>query len=388
MKQSLAFFETWRLATIEYKADDVSITRKHRERFFLSTQTYRNMKFGICGFFEYAHYILNHTSGRIRYVNSGHLNTSALESRFSIAKRAQLNDTARYHHAAANSNSISTYKHKLEGDKRAAKKMKKGNTSYPGELIAPERPESAKTNFVVGQVLKRRKAKVDGLLSGLLLSHSGWQQPPQTEMVLPTPIRRPPLTRVCKELLPKLQKQRVEGGSFVEQLRRHEAIRDLMVLTLESTHWESMELFLSETGSQQIEEECKYLVEVAFEVVDNAVAAAKLSPKVSLWWQVMKRMRDESVHRNSPNPTITNHVRSYLFQLLCDMVFVWSRKALGGEEDDLAARKSKFLDIPGEVIDFDTVASDVNTFAGFALFSVTKKYGEIEELESGSDAED
>ena len=218
-------------------------------------------------------------------------------------------------------------------------------------MIAPERPESAKTNFVVGQVLKRRKAKVDGLLSGLLLSHSGWQQPPQTEMVLPTPIRRPPLTRVCKELLPKLQKQRVEGGSFVEQLRRHEAIRDLMVLTLESTHWESMELFLSETGSQQIEEECKYLVEVAFEVVDNAVAAAKLSPKASLWWQVMKRMRDESVHRNSPNPTITNHVRSYLFQLLCDMVFVWSRKALGGEEDDLAARKSKFLDIPGEVID-------------------------------------
>jgi len=234
VKESLMYFETWRLATIAYKAEDVSITRKHRERFFLSTQTYRNMKFGLCGFFQYAQDVLHHPSGRIWYVNSGHSNTSALESRFSIAKRAQLNDTARYHHAAANANSIATYKHKREGDRRAAKRMKKGNSSYPGELIAPELPESAKTNFVVGQVLKRRKEKVDAFLSSSLLSSESWKERASTETVLPSCIGRRPLTRVCKDILPKLQKQRVEGGSFVAMLRKEETIRDLMVLTIES----------------------------------------------------------------------------------------------------------------------------------------------------------
>ena len=150
------------------------------------------------------------------------INITQVWARFSIAKRAQLNHTARYYHAAANSNSISTYKHKLEG-----------NTSYPGELMAPERPESAKTDFLVGLVLKRQKEKVDRLLSSSLLSREGWKETPATETVLPTSIRQKPYYRhqsvrnrttvinpspsadksVQGLRLPRLQKERVEGGA-------------------------------------------------------------------------------------------------------------------------------------------------------------------------------
>ena len=323
----------------------------------------------------------------IQYVNSGHSNTSALESRFSIAKRAQLNDTAKYQHAAANANSIATYKHKREGDKRRSKKMKKGNTSYPGELIASERPESAQSDFMVGQVLKRRKDKVDRLLSCALLTD--WETPPLTKHILPASVRVRPLTRVCKDLLPKLQKQRIEEGSFCQMLRKDPTIRDLMVLTVESTsHWESMEMLLSETGSHTMEKECTYLVGVAFELLDKAVAAPKLSHESSFWWQVMRRMRDESVHSNSPTPGISKHIRSYLFQLFSGKLFSWARKQLGGQEVELLAKCKLQQDVPGEIIDFATIGTDVNTFVGFSLFSLKKKYGDFEELGNGSDDED
>ena len=387
VKECLMYFERWRLSTLEYKVDDVRITRKIRERFFLSTQTYRNMKFGLCGFFQYAREILNHPSGRIKYVNSGHSNTSALESRFSIAKRAQLNDTAKYQHAAANANSIATYKHKREAEKRRAKKTKKGNKSYPGELITPELPECAATDFTVGQVLKRRKEKVDCLLMKVLLTSHGWEKPP-TETILQCSLRHRPLTRVCKEILPILQKQRIKEGNFCEMLRKDETIRDLMVLTIESpVHWGSMEMLLSESGSLQMEKECIYLVEVAFELLDKAVAAVKLSPKSSFWWQVMQHMRDESVHQNSPNRIISNHIRSYLFLQLSGRLMSWSRGALGGREEQKLA-KYKLQDIPGDVIDYTTIATDVNTFVGFSLFSLKKKYGDFEKLTIGKDQED
>jgi hypothetical protein len=61
--------------------------------------------------------------------------------------------------------------------------------------MAPERPESAKTDFLVGLVLKRQKEKVDRLLSSSLLSREGWKETPATETVLPTSIRQKPYYR-------------------------------------------------------------------------------------------------------------------------------------------------------------------------------------------------
>jgi len=149
-----------------------------------------------------------------------------------------------------------------------------------------------------------------------------------------------------------------------------------------------MEMLLSETGSHRMEIECIYLVGVAFELLDKAVAARKLSHESSFWWQVMRRMRDESVHRNSPTPEISKHIRSYLFQLFSGKLFSWSRKALGGREVELLAKCKLQQDVPGEIIDFATIGTDVNTFVGFSLFSLKKKYGDFEELANGSDHED
>jgi hypothetical protein len=105
LKDCLQFFEQWWLDTVEYRKDDGTISRQHRELFFLSTQTYRNMKFSICGFVEYARDVLSHHP-TILFVTSGHSNTSTLESRFSLAKHGWLNDMSKYHLGAANIISI------------------------------------------------------------------------------------------------------------------------------------------------------------------------------------------------------------------------------------------------------------------------------------------
>ena len=315
LQDCLQYFEQWRLGTAEYRSNDESITRKLRERFFLSTQTYRNMKFAVCGFFQYSRVLLNHPSAqKVGFVPSGHSNTSALESRFSMVKRSGLNDTSKYQYMAANLNTIATLKHKRQDEKSTAKRMKKGNTSYPAELIAPERHEAASIDFTVGQLIERRKRKVSGCFTeweAILTSSS--RKTPAMETVLVAPIRGPS-TRLCKFLLSKLLTQRITEGTYVEMLRQDETIRDLMVLTAESPeHWDTMKLLFSEEGSIKMEKECRYMVQLAFELLEEATSAAKLSHKASFWWQVMNRMRDESLHQNSPNPTMTKHIRSYLF---------------------------------------------------------------------------
>ena len=40
-------------------------------------------------------------------------------------------------------------------------------------------------------------------------------------------------------------------------------------------------------------------------------------------------------------------------------------------------------DIPGPKMDFDSVGTDVNTFVGFGLFSLKRKYGIYEDLAPG-----
>ena len=102
----------------------------------------------------------------------------------------------------------------------------------------------------------------------------------------------------------------------------------------------------------------------------------------------MNRMRDGSVHVDSPNQTMSKHVRSYLFQLLSGRLFSWAKQALEKEDEAAVANRIEKAIVPGEKIDFATVGTDVNTFVGFSLFSLKKKYGVIEELAKGYKEED
>ena len=388
LQECLRYFEQWRLGTEEYaERGNKSIARKLRERFFLSTQTYRNLKFAVCGFMEYSRLILTNPSAKgVDFVPAGHSNTSALESRFSMVKRNGLNDTSKYEYMAANLNSIATLKHKRRDEKTTARKMKKGNTSYPAELIAPERHEAASIDFTVGKLVQQRKNTVDCCFrkweASLLHSTS---KPPAIETVVALPSRAP-RTKLCQILLSRLQTQQIPEGNYAEMLRKEETIRDLMILTVESPdHWDTMQMFFSETGSIAIRKECMYMVQLAFELLDEATSAAKLSHKASFWWQVMNRMRDGSLHENSPNPTMSMHIRSYLFQFLSGRLFSWSIESF---QEQRATTNNPQHILPGANIDRMTVGTDVNTFVGFTLFSLKKRYGNIEVLAPGYEEED
>ena len=172
-------------------------------------------------------------------------------------------------------------------------------------------------------------------------------------------------------------------------LRRDATIQDLLILTIDSPqHWETMQMLFSRRDELGFETECQYLVQLAFELLDKAVAAPKLSHTASFWWQVMNRMRDGSVYRDSPNQTMSKHVHSYLFQLLSGRLFSWARESLEKEEEAAVANRVETSVVPGYKIDFATVGTDVNTFVGFSLFSLRKKYGIIEELAKGFEEED
>jgi hypothetical protein len=86
-KDALKYFEDWRIAALLYMNDDPSVTTRDRSRrFCLSPKTYKNMRFSVCGFVTYAKKRLSYNDSGLWYVPSMHSNTSALESRFSLAK--------------------------------------------------------------------------------------------------------------------------------------------------------------------------------------------------------------------------------------------------------------------------------------------------------------
>jgi hypothetical protein len=194
--------------------------------------------------------------------------------------------------------------------------MKKGNASYPGELIADECPEVARqvlTSLPVGKLIQKRKKKVEHCFSDWEKECKSNPFPAKNptmieRQVLPTLTTRPPSTKVCKFLLSKLQTQTTEGGTFVEMLQAGNTSRDLMVLTVDTPHGATMNMLFSPMGITQMEQECQYLVELAFNLLDAAIAAAKLSHMASFWWQVMKKMRDDTVHSNSQNQSMTKHI--------------------------------------------------------------------------------
>jgi len=318
---------TWRAQTgfLLNKKDDKTIARKVRERFFLSTQTYRNMKFAICGFVQYARDLLSHPSGKIAYV---------------------------------------------------------------ADQIAPERPEAASMDFTVGKLVQQRKKKVDSCFEEWRKTAAAT---PKNEVILRS-TQPQPSTKVCKHLLPLFQARTVPEGSFVEMWRKEETIRDLMVLTIENVnphHWESLRILFSDEDAIDLEEESRYLVELAFQLLDGAIAAAKLSYKSSFWWQVMNRIRNGSLHHTTAtNPLKSKLIRSYLFQLISGKVYSWATEMLKGSVEQAGIVHARKEILPGATINYSMVASDVNTFIGFSLFSLKKKYGVVEELAPGYAQED
>ena len=65
--------------------------------------------------------------------------------------------------------------------------------------------------------------------------------------------------------------------------RNEESIRDLMVLTVDSEHWESLRMLFSSEGATQIEAESKYMAQLAFKALDAAMVGAKPTYKSSFW---------------------------------------------------------------------------------------------------------
>ena len=83
--------------------------------------------------------------------------------------------------------------------------------------------------------------------------------------------------------------------------------------------------------------------------------------------------------------------QSYLFQMMAARLMNWAREALK------AAKKATVVENlalvgnvvpPGRVVKWATVGMDVNTFVGYSLFALKKKYGIIEELAPGYEYED
>ena len=216
LKDALSYFANWRISALNYKKDDVTIQNKQRQRFFLSNKTYKNMKFSICGFMSYAKQKLENRE--ITYVPSGHSNTSALESRFSLAKRAQLNSSEKYHHAAANQNTTAILKHSATHGKR------KGNTSYPGSLIVAEREEAVDHDQKVGQMMNeriKRFQKIEVKNTEQLGNH----------FILSASIIQPK-SILCSTLKTQFETTYVPQGNFVLFLRNHPVIQELLLLCL------------------------------------------------------------------------------------------------------------------------------------------------------------
>ena len=103
----------------------------------------------------------------------------------------------------------------------------------------------------------------------------------------------------------------------------------------------------------------------------------------------MNRIRDGSLHQaTTTNPPMSKLIRSYLFQLMSGKVYSWASEMLKGSVGTAGSVHPRKEILPGEKIKYSSVASDVNTFVGYSLFSLKKKYGVVEELAPGYAEED
>jgi hypothetical protein len=254
-------------------------------------------------------------------------------------------------------------------------------------LIGPERIQSESDKKVVGEMLGCRQKKIDAIL----LSATKRKWTAVTDKMLP-PKARYLSSKLCNVLQKEMENKVVPEGNFVELLRNHEVIRDLMVLVMDTIHYDCLHELFSKSPIR-MNNECGYLLLTAFHLLDKAAVAGKLSHKFSFWWHVMDEMRSGRIHKHSPHPTCTPHVRSYLFQVLASELLCWCKDVLARvNENERPSGQASYLvrnEQPSAIVtDFTTVGKDVNTFVGFSLYSLKRKYGKYNELPEGQLLED
>ena len=235
-------------------------------------------------------------------------------------------------------------------------------------------------------MLEKRKKEVSNIITSSKITKIQ-----ETETILPAiDSTNPPSSKLCIWLQQKLRTQRVPCGNFIEYLRQHQTIEDLMVLSVGTEHWVPLETLFSESPAQ-MHKEVVQLVQTAFSLLDRAATATKASHQSSFWWQVMAAMRDRSIHLSPSAQILKSDLCSYLLQLLGKELLQWCSEALRSGEITSAeisfSTVSQITKLP-EQVDWKTVGMDLNTFVGYSLFSVNKKYGTYGTLGKGEINED
>ena len=159
VKLGLRFFARWREDQLVSKATlkQQNPSSKEWEKWFISHQTYLNMRIGISGFFVYARYVLAH-SGAIS-VPFLHSNTSILEAYFSMI-RAGKGDTALQYPGMVGTLDTSKAVLYLENNKMYEKEsMLEGNS--PGKSLEniTRRKDEMRTNLVQVWLNARKKPR-------------------------------------------------------------------------------------------------------------------------------------------------------------------------------------------------------------------------------------
>ena len=95
LKFILLYFKKWDSKKVERKKDKETWSNKTWEQTFLSAVTFYNLCHGICGFIEYAKYILENYD-HVMYIPFIHSNTSSLESHFSLMQFLSADTPSKY----------------------------------------------------------------------------------------------------------------------------------------------------------------------------------------------------------------------------------------------------------------------------------------------------
>ena len=386
LRDALMYFGDWRTAmmdgTLAPPGGGNVVQGKDRQRMCIASTTYKNLRFSVCGFITYAKKLL---ARGIDDIESGHSNTSALESRFSMAKRSGNNSTDTYHNVPSNQNIVMALKHAKKKDR----KMVKGNTSYEPDSIATELSEPIGFARRVGDMMnswKREAVIIASNASEMLLDQDD-------QYMLPLHLKKPVKSMLGVLLVAKLQSKAIPGKTIVNFLRNHQVVKDLMVLALSSSSIHQTWIHgLYGPSTKLWSEQLHFLLETAFQLLDASADSKKASHESSFWWQVANVMRNQSIHLMSPHPTCcSTHIRSYLFIFLAQQLLGWCKDLLDKhkekQEEELVTadcwQRGKVMSI-----DFATIGHNVNSYFGYALHRVNREYRQYEEVGKGGDADE
>ena len=103
VKGYFKYFEDWKRAQLKLKKAGY----KEWEKTCLAHQTWKNLRFGFCGFFHFAKYMVEHRG--VKYVPMLLSNSSSLEARFSCARRNKKDSATNYSSGVSNTTSKSAW---------------------------------------------------------------------------------------------------------------------------------------------------------------------------------------------------------------------------------------------------------------------------------------